>query len=638
MVARTASAAEQQQQQRQRQHPHDKWWDPQNEHNKAAFMDWIESMDFFGCDENVRRNVFHSDHQHSTRRIDTGAHQATDLERIDYTRLHDQLLESLMAEQSKKANEPENASDIDSSASSFSFSSASLRSFGGNTLNRNNSGGNLNGNASLSAVNSSFDSYGEQGSASDMSLSSKKTGCKRPRALKLSRKVMPILSSKNSSNSKGSKEEKTMKRKLSSASSNSSNKSNSTNVSISSKRDNGKKSRPESGAVSVSLSDLNEAEVPPAAAFIHPQCRLQKDKGKGEAPGANICAKGRGHCLLKLEQKIALLTRVAFGEENKNKGGTADMKQRPARVAEVFSNFTETRSIIELRMGFMSMQYGILLRWDTTRTGKVTLVVLRKMCSESFYTKCKAVPRKKLSAPRKMLKMPMEMPSSSLRNVVGGNHAILQRPDGMEVALLEPPYRVDRPDVFPNSLLSVSVQHGSGLSRKSSWTVQLCYDTKTENILLTWDAESASFTPKLGESLKHEIPMSGSLDLPSLEIRLFEHRQKRGKPRRCVSHMHVPLLGLDAQPKNQKANPQDVKVISTHDPDASITLSVLLESDYAHWLRHELDARRREEVKGFAWKGSFRVSDFYDDTPPDAIEVEEEEEYDGIWEWICGAC
>ena len=214
---------------------------------------------------------------------------------------------------------------------------------------------------------------------------------------------------------------------------------------------------------------------------------------------------------------------------------------------------------------------------------------------------------------------------------------ILQRPDGMEVALLEPPYRVDRPDDFSPSLLSVAVQYGTGLSRKSSWTVQICYAARTENILLTWDSEQGTFTPKLADTLKQEIPISGSLDLPALEVRLFEHPQRRGKSRRCVSHMHVPLLGLEAQPTNQQANPKDVKVVSTHDPDACITLSVLLESDYAHWLRHELDARRREEVKAFVWKSSFRVMDGYDAAPA-VTEVEDEEEDDGIWEWICGAC
>jgi len=605
--------------QNQQSASHDKWWDPQNEHNKAAFMDWIESMDFFGCDENAPRKVFQG--VDSTLKLASAANKPTDLQRIDYARLHDQLLESLMAEQSKKANDACNMKDLDSSASSFSFGSTLSKS---STLTMNGN------NTSLSTQNSSFDSYTQDESVLP---NSSKRGHKRPRALRLSKKVMPSISTKNS-------DDKSMKRKHSSGSAGS---ISSSVRSFSSARRNsisnsqGKKNKVESDAVRVSLSALNEEEHPPAFAFIHPQCRLQKDKGKGEEAGSNICAKGREHCLLKLEQKMALLTRVAFGEESKNKG-TADMKRRPARVSEIFANFTETRSIIELRMGFLSLQYGILLRWDTTRTGKVTLVVLRKMCHESFYTKCKARPvQRNAPTPSNVLKMPAELPSSSLRNVVDGNHAILQRPNGMEVALLEPPYRVSRSEDFAPSLLSVAVQYGTGLSRKSTWTVQLCYDTQIENVLLIWDDEQGCFTPKLGNSLKHEIPINSSLDLPALEIRLFEHRQKRGKSRRCVSHMHVPLMGLDAQPLSQLATPKDVKVVSTHDPDACIAMSVLLQSDYVHWLKQELDARRREEVKAFVWKSPFRLCESSSKQVHYHIDDDDTEE-DSIWEWICGVC
>jgi hypothetical protein len=77
-----------------------------------------------------------------------------------------------------------------------------------------------------------------------------------------------------------------------------------------------------------------------------------------------------------------------------------------------------------------------------------------------------------------------------------------------------------------------------------------------------------------------------------------------------------------------------MKVVCSHDPDACVTLSVMLESDYALWLRNELDARRREEVNGFVWKSSFRVlPDVYNE-----VVDEENDEEDSLWEWICGAC
>lgn len=610
------------------EHQHDHWWDPQNplhDKQKAVFLDWIEQgMDFFGCDENVPKHVFGGVDR--ALRIPSEAHKRTDPQRFDYAKLHDDLLESLMSEQTKKASDPNAVlADFESSASSFSFSTS-------NSLNISTTSTTVT--STSGTVNSSFDDFNEEETTalSEMSNTSKR-GHKRPRALKLHRRVMPALTTKNS-------EEKTTKRRhgATGSSMNSSNRSSTTSTKTTNMRESMKKKHSSGDSVRVNLMELKDAKFPPASCFIHPQCRLQKDKGKGEAAGSNICAKGREHCLLKLEQKMALLTKIAFGEEKKNKG-KADMKRRPARIAEVFPNFTETRSIIELRMGFLSMQYGVLLRWDTTRTGKVTLVVLRKMCHESFYTVCKPPSKiKKPASPRKMLQVPSEPPCCAIRNVINGNHAILQRPDGLEVALLEPPYRVDRPVKFAPTVLSVAVQDGTGLGRTSQWTVQLCYDGQTENVLLTWDADQDSFTPKLGGALKHEIPSDGSLELQALEIRLFEHPQKKGgKSRQCVSHMHVPLVGLEAQRSNQKATPRDLKVVSTHDPDAHLTISVLLESDYAFWLNQELDARRREEVRAFVWKKPVhrpvRVVDIYESSPEF-----DGEEGEGIWEWICGAC
>ncbi|CAB9516667.1 expressed unknown protein [Seminavis robusta] len=575
-------------------------------------MDWVESgLEFFGCDENAPKKVFGG--TDNALRIPLEPHRESDPQYLDYSKLHDELLESLMADATKRANDPKGSTDLDSSNSSFSFTHSS-------SLHLNHS--------TSSTVNSSFESSAfldEETPESSGKQYQNKRGHKRPRGLKLHRRVMPTITNKPFSN-----EEKTMKRRLSY---NSSFSSKSTVTTTTSKTTDTKTNQgDDSDAVRISLADLQDAQLPSPASFIHPQCRLQKDKGKGEPAGANICAKGRDHCLLKLKDKMSLLTRVALGEDAKHRG-KADMKRRPARIAEIFPNFTETRSIIELKMGFLSMQYGILLRWDTTRTGKVTLVVLRKMCHESFYTKCKALQRVlPPPRPRKMVQAAAELPIYAVRNVVD-NHAILQRPDGMEVALLEPPYRVDRPVAFAPTLLTIAVLYASGLSQTSNWTVQLCFANKTENILLTWDEGHRTFTPKLGEKLKHEIPPSGSLDLPSLEIRLFEHRQRRGKSRRCVSHMHVPLMGLEAQPNGKGASPKDMKIVSSHDPDACVTLSVMLQSDYAHWLRRELDARRREEVAAFVWKSPFRVVDLYDDSP-----LPGDEEDESMWEWICGIC
>jgi hypothetical protein len=84
----------------------------------------------------------------------------------------------------------------------------------------------------------------------------------------------------------------------------------------------------------------------------------------------------------KLRQKMKLLIEVALGEDSK---GPAGMKTRQAKVSEVTAEYTETRAMIELRLGLLSMQYGILLSWDS-RSGKIVFMVLRKICHDYFYS------------------------------------------------------------------------------------------------------------------------------------------------------------------------------------------------------------------------------------------------------------
>ena len=173
----------------------------------------------------------------------------------------------------------------------------------------------------------------------------------------------------------------------------------------------------------VSFVELSKSSYPDPSHYFHPQCRMQKDKGRGEPVGAQISAKGRDHCLEKLRTKMSLLTEHAMDK-------TATIKRRKARVAEHYENFVETRSLIELRMGFLSIQYGVLLRWDTGRTGKVTLVVLRKMCHESFY------------------------PKKSVQRQPPPDKLVVEK---TEVKALDPPYCVPRPDNFGSSVLSIGV-------------------------------------------------------------------------------------------------------------------------------------------------------------------------------------
>ena len=60
-----------------------------------------------------------------------------------------------------------------------------------------------------------------------------------------------------------------------------------------------------------------------------------------------------------------------------------DGTNETAALSEKRRAMVETRSLLTLRMGFVSMSYGILLQWDSEQK-LVDLIVLRKMCRDDF--------------------------------------------------------------------------------------------------------------------------------------------------------------------------------------------------------------------------------------------------------------
>jgi hypothetical protein len=380
------------------------------------------------------------------------------------------------------------------------------------------------------------------------------------------------------------------------------------------------------------FTDLAAGNHPKPSTMVHPDCKLQKDKGKGEPLGSAISATGRDACLDKLRQKMELLMQVALGEDRK---GPTGMKRRSAKVSEERANFVETRSMIELRLGFLSMQYGVLIQWDSLQTGKIMFIVLRKMCHDSFYNKLVARPsdpqHQHPSTATTITRKQLEAPPLVIRNL-NGNHAIYQRPSGTEVVFVDPPYRIPQPEVFAPSVLSVEINHAVGLSKNSSWTISLTFDKNTEELPLFHMAEKHQWQPRQSNTMHWEMADVTSFDLAGLEIRLFEQRKGLRVQNRLAATMTMPLGGLVAQPSTSQANSWQVTIPCSHDQKASVTFSFSHQSDYAHWLYKELDARRREEVTGFVWKAPFRrvVKEIKGDEADDGG--------DDFIDWICGFC
>jgi hypothetical protein len=375
----------------------------------------------------------------------------------------------------------------------------------------------------------------------------------------------------------------------------------------------------------IHLEDLDTKSCKAPEDFLHPHCRLQKDKGKGEEVGSNICAKGIHPCLAKLRAKIHLL--VTHCDPKNAQNTTATMKRKPAIVSADFSNFTETRSLLTLRLGFLSMTYGILLRWDKSHTEKVVLLVLRKNCHDSFYS---AVQPRLSPAPITPTCSSEEIPYP--RRPQPPQAPITE--SGLEVALLTPPFLVPRPQQFPPSQISVAISYASKLSNKSHWTIQLALADQVENIVLTYDKHTDLFLPKLGSTLKYEFEEKPRDDDLSLEIKVLEHLRRKSQ-RILRASMRVPTESLEPSASPDTNKPMSLRIPC---PDgATIFLEVSVVSERIVWERAELEARKQ---RANSIPSSKILPSFVRQPDRPSIEADGGKHYNASspWSWLCMVC
>ena len=117
--------------------------------------------------------------------------------------------------------------------------------------------------------------------------------------------------------------------------------------------------------------------------------------------------------------------------------------------------------------------------------------------------------------------------------------------------------------------------------------------------------------------MKWEMAPVTSFDPAGLEIRLLEqNKQRKHSTSKLACSMTIPLGGLVAQPSTRPATSWQLTLpFSTasrpkgkqDSKESKLILSLVHQSDYAHWLYQELDARRSEEMTAaFQWTAPFR--------------------------------
>lgn len=588
------------------------------------WIDWLDSgMEFFGCGITTGADVVPSEdenHQNSSphryghensqsphdlqreRDIVDMKKRHLELKERDYVELHEDFFDSLLKEEgdqmlasvaaatmSLQTKEPKEGDINPTNSSSFSVGSAA------------SSGTTSETNKTIGAQNS-----GE--SSSNHTRISTKSGpsISSTMAVQLSRRGSSGKCNRKSTKTTNFQDYDQQHDSTTSA-------INAKSTSLSSSGITNANAKKSSSSV-LSIRDIMaKTHLQPPSQYLHSQCKLQKDKGKGVRLGSAISARGSESSLIKLHDKMKLIVEVSgelqslslknndlssitqpsstngsIGSGSGFRAMSAGMKRRRAKISLIEHNvgcangaqdgsyIIETRSMIEIQLGFLSMQYGLLLRWDAYRTGQIVFVCLRKMCHDSFYTKIRSPPiisststtmsiasrstsgESSSQYPKSVFKHTPQQPQNDeadlgrppriiaatkmygvtpplvVRSPRGGNHAIYQRSSGAtEVVLVDAPYRVPHPDVFKPSVLSLDVHRLTGLDPKSRWTLIMTFDGDTEIAHLKYNHRDRVFETTRTASCKWEINMMShrqtvtSFDVATgLEIRLFEQRPK----------------------------------------------------------------------------------------------------------------
>ncbi len=144
-------------------------------------------------------------------------------------------------------------------------------------------------------------------------------------------------------------------------------------------------------------NNTSSPTIPNIQSFLDINVKLQKDSGKGKTIGQSISANGRENALKKLNDKMDILAEV----DRDDKWSKATLTRVPAKnMTDYYDHhhhptdsrnaqhgskkgYIETRSMLAVKLGFVTLKYGILVHWNAS-TGLAELILLRKSCPESF--------------------------------------------------------------------------------------------------------------------------------------------------------------------------------------------------------------------------------------------------------------
>lgn len=363
---------------------------------------------------------------------------------------------------------------------------------------------------------------------------------------------------------------------------------------------------------------------------LYPGVHLQKDKGNGMPLGKEISAKGRNSVLHKLREKIDIMIEI---ETNKS---SAVLKRTGAVGIQICDDTYETRSTIGVKMGFISMSYGILLQWK--RDKMVHFICLRKMCTSAFMEEIKNLIKLNSKLSQSMSISPCESVSetdqkdqqqfkSALSQSPSEDSAVCSvdtkllkyarnnhdnRVEGSKPNLL-PPFLVRKPNSFPPATLEVIVLRARGLQTK-----RLSSKERWFNSYVRVSIGDSSFKTNIVHLSKN--PIFGGcrgdqnhciLDCSkdTLKVEIFEWKPTART--RLIGLCHLPLSLVEPQPQTGNISAKEVtlpcKMVCVPEgpngsiPFGSVSLSLIRRDDHAYWVKRELRERNRFKKNFRGW-------------------------------------
>jgi len=371
--------------------------------------------------------------------------------------------------------------------------------------------------------------------------------------------------------------------------------------------------------------DENDAtELLELAAFLSVNCSLEK-RGPQETKERVI---GREHALEKLEQKAAVLREAG---------------RRNVELGEVFLMRCgdETRSLLKIKVGFLTFRYGILLRWEN---GLVNFIVLYKMAPDSFLMDDTELPpvveeqqqplnSQKNSNQARFLYIDhtndtctvvLETRSTTTMQQHNHNNQINVNQIGTEVTILQPPWLVPRPHHFKPPTVHVTILKAQGL-RNTIGPDPLGMMSTLMPIHSYVKVSTSRASHRTGVVKMKRNPVWDSLDDNYAELELDYDNDRFLKVEICdskpmknrrLSVVYVPMAMVPRAPCSS-SGVESTKDVSTNRAEAqlrnqtvitmpcmmrksmgggygSITLALSTHDARRDWLQRELQARQNQ--------------------------------------------